>query len=337
MSNTAAGVGTIAVPILTVTPNPQQLPVGKGVTVVNEGSVPITLSTSENTDPSNSWTLAVNGAYPIPVGFGPLWASVAKGSANGTVVVLNKEYNIVNPLIQQSVASGVVLAESVPMTLNPDFPYILELLGIKTAQSFKSLSVILSNLNTTPAGILPVCATAYNATDHIPSFSGGFILGPEGPSYYKASMGCMNIIEDTINVSALLDTIVTEATCDVTVIGYDYSICPVRADGRSYPLGANIAFATVTGGSITLLGALPYLRVLLKSIHTSTVIAQTGDSGTVNVTVNGKTAPLITDVDSVSSFLQWEDGLLLDADTDIEIVAGVISTMNASIIFDMVA
>lgn len=81
-----------AVPVV-VGPVPQQIPIGsKGVTVLNEGNVDVTLATDAVPTAANSFTLEPNSTVPLTIG--PMWATAASSCQ---LVVLTGIFNISNP------------------------------------------------------------------------------------------------------------------------------------------------------------------------------------------------------------------------------------------------
>lgn len=94
MSNTA-GVGSTPGTPLIVQTEPTPVPIGQGVTLVNQGSVTVTLASDPNITPSNSWTLPPNGAaHPVPASTGPLWAVAP---VQTTILVIPQVLNLFNP------------------------------------------------------------------------------------------------------------------------------------------------------------------------------------------------------------------------------------------------
>lgn len=116
-ASTAGAANLAGTPVLNLTNVPQQVPVGNGCTLVNPGSSTIILSTDAIPSSSNSFPLPPNGAS-LPITSGPLWASVASGTA--TMLVIPQVLNIFNPnVLSQIPPPGELTSGNLAATPGP--------------------------------------------------------------------------------------------------------------------------------------------------------------------------------------------------------------------------
>lgn len=316
-------------PVLNITTQTVQLPIQGGVTVLNTGDEVINLSTDAIPSASNTFQLAVNGALPIPANAGPLWASVTTGM--GQVVVLNKEYNITNPLvsIQKNAIDFLGFFNASASTIvNQTFTAL---------QDYEAIAIQGAAFNV--GGPLLYCAEIVNVDPT--SLFGANIVSPFGfknPGITQHSQRC--IVPNSINQGEQFSiNLYTQSGIAAGIVGV-YGITtnlsiPLRPDGRTYPIGTYTAVNFVSSsGSTTLVNA-PIVTGLRIYIKKAGARCPSADFVDLTGSVNGASCELIG-VGTAGGQLAIDStsGILLDPNTAVTFNVG--GAGGADVTYDLV-
>lgn len=167
-----AGVTGAGLTLLTVTTDPQPVPVGNGVTLVNSDKVPVTLSKDNPPTPANSSTLAPNGASkPIPSG-DTVFISVATGTA--TIEIIPGLFNIFNPNVLSIPPADVDLLTA------PIVSGTSQTFTVTIQPSIQTLVILLENQGNDPP--LSISVTGNES----------FIIYYDEPPYFERVIGVLN-------------------------------------------------------------------------------------------------------------------------------------------------
>jgi hypothetical protein len=124
------------------------------------------------------------------------------------------------------------------------------------------------------------------------------------------------IVQDGPGGVSIAGTVVVEGTSTPKTL--PVGTLGVRSDGRSYPLGSNIAHSSSSSaGTLTLVSAPGAgLHIMLRSIFINGGASQ---GGAYTVTIGGLTLPLLDFSSGVGALnsMEFETGLLLDANTSV--------------------